>query len=224
MGFRRIWFPGAGTSVAPRAFAELGFDVVSSDFSPVAVAAQEKLAAEPLQADLESYREAFSLEPEQPTKMVVRNHDSRVSLDLPPFDVVLNQRAYQGLSSNDRTAVARTHFDAIRPAGWAMFETMNIPADRRDELEAPLITAGFALPGNESNRWYRAALAETGIPFVIILGRALVPGPNRSEKSQAQLDALTKEFAERAQRESDRDAERLKAPEIRIAHVIYNTG
>src|SRR4051812_137159 len=35
-GFRRVWFPGAGTSAAPRAFAELGFEVVSSDFSAVA--------------------------------------------------------------------------------------------------------------------------------------------------------------------------------------------
>ena len=44
--------PGAGTSAGPRAFAELGFEVVSTDFSTAAVAAQKHLVRAPLDVDL----------------------------------------------------------------------------------------------------------------------------------------------------------------------------
>ena len=80
------------------------------------------------------------------------------------------------------------------------------------------------VPLSESNRWYRAALAATGIRFVLILGRALVPGHARSATDQAKLDALTKEFRERAELEAERSASALASPEVRTAHVVYSTG
>jgi hypothetical protein len=218
-GFRRIWFPGAGTSAGPRAFAELGFEVVSTDFSTAAVAAQEQLARAPLEADLGAFGDAGS---DAAPVMQVLKHDFRKPLDVSPFDVVLNRRAFQGLSSADRAAAARAHHDALRAGGWAMFETMNVAVELRDALEDSLVDVGFVLPLHETHRWYRAALAATGITFVIILGRALVPGQNPSKRDQARLDALTAEFQERAKREAEQTA--LASADARVAHVIYSTG
>lgn len=220
-GFRRIWFPGAGTSAGPRAFAELGFEVVCTDFSLTAIARQTELARAPLDADLGVFGDAAT---EAPTMMQVFKHDFRkpLDVDVSPFDVVLNRRAFQGLGAADRTATARVHYDALRAGGWAVFETMNVAIELRDALEDSLLSAGFSLPLQEANRWYRAALAATGIKFVIILGRALVPGQNPSRRDQARLDTLTAEFAERAKREAEQTAD--ATPDDRIAHVIYSTG
>jgi len=41
-GIERVWFPGCGTSLGPRAYAELGFEVLCSDFSSVSVAALQR--------------------------------------------------------------------------------------------------------------------------------------------------------------------------------------
>jgi hypothetical protein len=46
-GLRRIWFPGGGVSPSARAFAELGFEVLVTDFCPVAVEEQMALASAP---------------------------------------------------------------------------------------------------------------------------------------------------------------------------------
>jgi len=216
--FRRVWFPGAGTSAAPRAFAQLGFDVVSTDFSAVAVEAQERFASAPFTVDLSDYGEKV------PTKLQVLKHDFRQPLDLPPFDVIVNRRSYQGLSTADQATAARQHYDALRPGGWAMFETMNVQGDRRNILEDAIGAAGFSLPLNRSHRWYRAELAKTGLRFVIILGRARIPGPNPSAAEQERLDILTKEFAERSGLEAEEWASRTSARTDRVAHMVYSTG
>lgn len=218
-GFRRIWFPGAGTSAGPRAFAELGFEVVSTDFSTAAIATQERLAGAPLDADLGAFGDGAA---DAPCAMHALKHDFRKPLDLFPFDAILNRRAFQGLSSADREAAARVHHDALRAGGWAMFETMNVAVGLRDALEDSLLDVGFVLPLHETHRWYRTALAATGISFVIILGRALVPGQNPSKSEQARLDAITAEFQARAKREAEHAP--AAPPAARTAHVIYSTG
>jgi hypothetical protein len=221
--FRRIWFPGSGVSVSPRAFAELGFDVLSTDFSPVAAAAQAALAAAPVTAEIDALLRD-QRDSTRPTMLSARQHDFRHPLDADPFDVVLNRRAFQGLSLPDMRAAATIHYRALRQGGWAIFDTMNVQGTRRDDIESTLADAGFAVPLYETHRWYRAALRDTGVDFVMILGRPLVPGANRSQTDQAKLDAVTAQFHERAQREAVATKATFEAASTKIAHVVYSTG
>ena len=164
----RVWFPGSGTSLAPRVFAQLGFDVLSSDFSPVAVAVQESIAVAPLPAEVTAMLEG--LDRHAPSKLATKKHDFRMPLDaVAPFDVVLNVRAFQGLSRDDMPLVAAGHCAALRAGGWAIFETMNVQGEARNQLETVLLNAGFFLPLYDTERWYRAKLKATGIDHVMIL-------------------------------------------------------
>ena len=44
-----------------------------------------------------------------------------------------------------------------------MFETMKVAVELREALEDSLLDVGFVLPLHETHRWYRSALAATGI-------------------------------------------------------------
>jgi hypothetical protein len=225
-GFSRIWFPGCGTCWSARVFAELDFQVLATDFSPVAVAAQEALA----RARVSQRIEAWLREVRRPEsgashrQFSVRLHDFRSALDEPPFDVVLNRRAFQGLSAETMAEAAAVHEKAVRPGGWAIFDTMNVQGVRRDHLEEALVHAGFVVPLYETDRWYRAALRETGVEFVMLLGRPIIPGPHRSAADKAKLEAVRAEYMPRAERELAATRSLLESPDAKIAHVVYSTG
>lgn len=222
-GSQRVWFPGCGTSPGPRAFAELGFDVVCSDFAPVAVAEQEQLARSQLpEAAREMLAEYCANRP--PTRLAVRRHDFRVALDVEPFDVVLNVRAYQGLSTADMRATAKTHIDAVKPGGIAIFDTMNVQGEHRDRIEDSLAEAGFEIPLRDTQRWYRSTLRATGVEFVMILGRPMARSRSTLTTDQAALNAVSGEYQRRSQDEADRTRERFASSEVKVAHVVYSTG
>lgn len=222
-GFARVWFPGSGTSWLPRVCAELGFDVLSTDFSPVAVAWQREAARSPLPPKVESGL-AKHRDSRPPAVMRVEQHDFRQTLSSAPFDVVLNVRAFQGLAVDDMRAAARVHGAAVRSGGWAIFDTSNVQGTRRDDIEDALIDGGFVVPFHETERWYRAALRATGVPFVMILGRPRVYGDARTEQNQAALDALSTEYRERGEAEAKATESLLSSPTVKIAHVVYSTG
>jgi Thiopurine S-methyltransferase (TPMT) len=222
-GFRSVWFPGCGTSLAPRVFAELGFDVLCTDFSSVAVTEQQRFSDSELSKDilkmLEEHRDNRTA-----TRLNARRRDFRAPLEAEPHDVILNVCAFQGLSRGDMRATAKSHFDAVRPGGWTIFQTMNVQGLRRDEIEDSIAEVGFGIPLRETERWYRSALRATAIEFLMILGRPRARGPGKSEKDQERLDALSSEYRIRADQELEATRAKFEAADVRIAHVVYSTG
>jgi hypothetical protein len=111
-----------------------------------------------------------------------------------------------------------------------VFDTINVQGDRRDELEACLVAAGFHVPLYEANRRLRRALAATGIPHVFVLGRPVVPrtGPYEADEAKwrADMAALRGIFAGHEGRlESEYQAEQRRVgPDAKVATVIYSTG
>jgi len=156
--------------------------------------------------------------------MTVRRHNFRNQIDADPFDLILNVRAFQGLSVGDMRAAAKSHFDAVKPGGWTIFDTMNVQGELRDQLEDALAEVGYEIPFRETQRWYRSALRATGIEFVMILGRPLARSLGKSKKEQERLDALSSEYRTRAEKEADATRAKLAAPDVKIAHVVYSTG
>src|SRR5205085_314263 len=93
--------------------------------------------------------------------------------------------------------VAASHFTALRPGGDAIFDTINVQGERRDELEGALVAAGFYVPLFDFNRRLRRELAETGIPHVFILGRPMIvrTGPYLDDAKRAGDTAILRRIA-----------------------------
>jgi hypothetical protein len=135
-------------------------------------------------------------------------------------------RAFQGFEADDMRRIARVHAAALRPGGLAVFETMNVQGDERNQLEDALLDAGLVVPLNESERWYRAVLASTGIPFGFILGRPIVKRWDYEPKpgDQATLNSFAAEYHARQEREARETEALLKDPSTKTACVVYSTG
>jgi hypothetical protein len=130
-------------------------------------------------------------------------------------------------------AAARNFFAALRPGGVAFIDTINVQGRARDVLEDSLIDAGFFLPFNTSERWYRAQLKSTGIVYGMVLERPQIPNcgqyPAKHFHEYAKRDhKILESFrttyeAQRAAEESSVRAV-LDSPQAKIAHVVYSTG
>ena len=139
----RVWFPGCGLDPGPRFYAYVGSTVLATDFSPVAVRVQRRfaeLAPEIMFDDWSSF--VRSNAPfEKYGCFDVAEHDFTTGPPNSVFDVVINCRAFQGLSPSAMTAAARSFFAALRSGGHAFIDTINVQGRRRDVLEASLIDA-----------------------------------------------------------------------------------
>src|SRR5688500_3940487 len=102
---------------------------------------------------------------------------------------------------------ARVHFEALRPGGMAIFETVNAHGELREHLEEVLQHAGFHILCNRTERWYRKALTATAIPFIFIMGKPRADGWAdryrgdssllRRQRDQEKLDSFRTEYEER---------------------------
>ena len=161
----RIWFPGCGLDLYPYTYAQPGCKVLATDFSSVAVR-QERLAADFLKKN-ESARV-------QGTFAVAEQDVTQYAPD-GEFDIVINSRAFQGLSSNAMRAAAGHFYTALRTGGACIIDTINVQGHNRDLIEDSLIAAGFYIPFHKSERWYRQQLDSTGIVYEMVLGRPHIP-------------------------------------------------
>lgn len=221
IGWRDIWVPGCGISPLPSLLARAGFNVIATDLSPVAVAFQQNYPAGLLPEDVAA--------PVAGGSLTAEIHDFRTDFGADRFDLLLNVKSYQAFPVADLPTIAATHARALRAGRRGFFATMNVQGDRRDVLETALETGGFVVPFAEVHRWHRAALRDTGLPFVFILGRPMIPftGEYADEKKRAEgmarLAAIDAEFQRRADAAKAAEQARI-TPATKIATVIYNTG
>jgi hypothetical protein len=150
--------------------------VLATDFSPVAVHVQRGFAALAPEAMFEDWPSFIENNApfERPGRFEVteRFHDRYTEWCLL---VVINCRAFQGLSLNAMLTSANNFFAALRPGGAAIIDTMNVQRRTRDVLVNSLMDARFFLPFSVSERWCRAQLDGTGIICGIALGRPHIP-------------------------------------------------
>jgi SAM-dependent methyltransferase len=220
----RIWFPGCGLDLYPMTYAERGCKVVCTDFSPVAVRYQQRLAT--------AFQQKVKSDEVRGTVAVIE-HDFTLCAPDGTFDVVINCRAFQGLSANAMMAAAKNFYTALRPGGACIIDTMNVQGNRRNLIEDSLIAGGFYIPFHKSERWYRAQLDTTGILYWMVLGRPQIPARDQyppehfsklAERDQQILDSLRVEYERRQQDEAADVNTRADDPEAIVARVVYATG
>jgi hypothetical protein len=231
----RVWFPGCGIDPGPRFYAYVGSTVLATDFSPVAVRAQREFAElgpEIMFRDWSSYVEN-NAPVEKCGRFDVAEHDFTSGPAPGVFDVVVNCRAFQGLSPSAMIAAARHFFAALRRGGAAIIDTVNVQGTVRNVLENNLIDAGFFLPFSASERWYRAQLESTGILYGMVLGRPQIPNCGQypakhfdeyAQRDRKILDSFRAEYEARLAAEEPSVRAVLDSPEAIVAHVVYATG
>ena len=93
---------------------------------------------------------------------------------------------------------------------------MNGQGKHRDVIEDTLVNARFYVPLYAHNKWYRKALAETGIPHMFVLGNPIIPErsdyPYKHARGSAEyehdigiLRALTTRYHSNMQTEYDKE-------------------
>ena len=231
----RVWFPGCGIDQGPRFYAYLGCTVLATDFSPFAVCVQRKfaeLAPEIMFTDWSSFDKSKAPF-ENCGQFEVAEHDFTTGPPAGVFDLVINCRAFQGLSPSAMTAAATHFFTALRPGCAAIIDTINVQGRARDVLEDCLIDAGFFLPFRASDRWYRAQLQDTGIIYGMVLGRPLIPNRGQypadqfdecAQRDRKILESFRAEYEARLAAEEPSVKAVLDSPEAIVARVVYATG
>jgi len=221
----RIWFPGCGLDPFPKAYAQRKCKVLATDFSTVAVAYQRRVAAAMLkEGGPATVQAAFS----------VAEHDFTQGAPDGEFDVVINCRAFQGLASDAMRVAAEHFFAALRPGGACILDTMNVQgSDRRALIEDSLTAAGFFVPFQKAERWYRQQLDRTGIVYWWVLGRPRIPVHHPypterfrkfAERDQKILDSFRAEYERRLQDEAAEVNAICSKPTSTVAHLVYATG
>lgn len=144
----RVWFPGCGTDSLPIFYAHVGCAVLATDISQVAIRRQREFAARSPETMFEHWRLFLRSHPlpENKGHFDVANHDFTSGVPLGLFDVVINTRAFQGLTPTAMTLAARHFHTALRPGGVATFETINVQGRFRDVIESSPVEGGFFLP------------------------------------------------------------------------------
>jgi len=229
-GWFNVWFPGCGFSPLPRAMSEFGFSVHASDIAASAIEFQTNNSdiVKPLLSGVAVERD--DLPPGSLNPIV---HDFRTPLEV-TIDVIFNIKSFQALPKASMKAAAESHFKALRDGGIAFFDTMNVQGDRRDLLEDTLVDAGFYVPLHAHNKWYRKALADTGIPHMFVLGTPMIPqrddypyphacGSAEYNRDVGILRDLTAQYRENMQTEYDKEQE-LISDDAKQAQIIYSTG
>lgn len=231
----RVWFPGCGIDPLPRFLAFLGCRVVASDFSPAAIRVQQRFASLIPEAMFQGWP-AFAAAKgpfERVGSFVTAQQDFTLGKPDGEYDVVINSRAFQGLSPESMGAAARHFFAALRPGGSAVLDTMKVQVSRREVIEDALTSAGFFLPFSNANRWYRDQLRSTGIPYVLILDRPHVVDMSRypadrctefAQRDQASLASFRAEYEARLKDEALSVQAVLEKQHVKVALVEYNSG
>jgi len=220
----RIWFPGCGLDPYPYTYGQQGCKVLGTDFSSVAVRYQQRRAA------------AFLKENESAKvqgAFAVAEHDFTQAAPDGEFDVVINCRAFQGLSSGAMRAAAGHFYASLRAGGACIIDTMNVQGLDRNLIEDSLIAAGFYIPFQKSERWYRQELDSTGIVYGMVLGRPHIPARDQyspehfselAKRDQQILDSFRVEYETRRQDEATEVHAIVNDPATIVAHVVYATG
>ena len=226
-----VWFPGCGFSPLPRVFASFGFTAYATDIAPSAIEYQRHNDSnvQPLLAGVtvDSTRERSG-------SLVAEIHDFRTSYGDENVDAIFNIKAIQGLPATSMSSACRSHFAALRPGGVAFFDTMNVQGERCDQLEDALADAGFYVPIRDLNKWYRQALADTGIPHMFVLGAPMIPQrddypyPHKRGSPEYNRDVqilrdLTADYRSRMQPEYEKEQQTVDDT-TKHAQVIYSTG
>lgn len=223
---KTIWFAGCGISLLPKALSQRGFEVYSTDISPTAITFQNS-NDDNIQNLIDTQ---IKLEIDTSGSIHAEIHDFRESFKTEFFDLIINTRALQGFDRKTMEVVSKTHFDALKPSRQAIFDTINVQGERREFFEDSLVNAGFLIPFYELDRWYRAKLNETKLPYVFILGNPMLPAygiyadREKREHDTQILRKITTEYREKQQLELESEREKLKNPTAKIASIIYSTG
>ena len=165
-------------------------------------------------------------------EVAAERHDFLEPYATNAFEIIVNAKALQGFRTENQRLVARTHYQALKPKGTAIFQVQNVQDKLADDVENALEEAGFLVPGVEANRWRRRMLRETGIPYAIVLGRAVIPrtGDYREdaelrERDMARLAVFDAEYEERLKAEQERAVKRAaEDSEVRFVQMIWGTG
>lgn len=167
--------------------------MLATDFSTVAVAYQQRVA-------LAILKEAGT--GELHGSLTVEEHDFTLSKPDGEFDVVINNRAFQGLSPARMGAAAAHFYAGLRPGGVCILLTMNVgSSEGRDLIEDSLLVAGFVIPGSKSERWYRQQVDNGGS------GDSFRPEYERRYKDEAQEGIAL-----------------INNPAYKVGYVIYGSG
>ncbi|PZO38909.1 MAG: hypothetical protein DCF19_15680 [Pseudanabaena frigida] len=248
---RDIWFPGCGTSIVPKVFAELGFNTWATDVSDFAVAIQHefteksveqileygrRISVQNEQGELESqtlvnyllmYHCADDYSFEKQGTFEVVNHDFRTSFYHAKFDCIVNIKAFQVFLSNAQRQIARVHYDALKSGGLAVFQTQNIVGKADLELKASLLNAGFHIQGFKTSSWFWNTLSEM-LPLDLLHSYGVFEdyfwSDSDRQKYSKTLESLRQEFKQRSERESEETAHLLNDGETKVAKVFAWSG
>ncbi len=235
---RKVWFPGCGLDITPFIYSHAGCRVFGTDISAYLINFLNELATENIEALIENH-EAFAKELKdhgfefEHLKPRFLTHDFRESFAEGKFDLIVNKKSFQLLPQESLKKASKTFFEATTVGGKAIFITLNVQGERRSIIEDHLIEAGYYIPGNKTERWYRNVLDATGILYAMVLGRAVVPqwgqyddkgGEEQATKDKEILRAYDKEYLDRKKTEQQEDECVLHDGKTKLAYVIYNTG
>lgn len=222
-----IWLPGCGVSLLPKLLCRAGFDVYATDISETAVVFQ-------LENSDERVNELIAesgIDQSSEGNLKVEVQDFRKGYLPENFDIILNIKAIQGVDNHEMVLIAKVHFDSLRPGRTAIFDTMNVQGERRESLEAAIVSAGFFLPFYELSKDYRRKLADTGFPYVFVLGSPMIPRVGEYEDEMkwetdvAVLRSIWNEFREKQVTHQNEIKQHYdRHPETKTASLIYSTG
>lgn len=223
---KTIWIPGCGVSLLPSLLSNAGFTVHATDISQIAVDFQLGSRSDVIDMLLQR------VEIESNGGSLVANvHDFQTEYEVEFFDLVINVKAIQGFNVAEMKKIAFSHFRSLKSGKQAIFDTMNVQGELRENLEYAVVNAGFFLPFYELNLQFRRSLNETGFPYVFVLGQPFIPRSNEYEddaKWNRDMNVLRKISADFNEKRSA-EQERVKAyyeqtPEAITATIIYSTG
>ncbi|MCB9639207.1 MAG: class I SAM-dependent methyltransferase [Myxococcales bacterium] len=222
---KRVWFAGYGLSLAPLLFASYGCSVWATEISPSAVRMLARLQTPRwtrLVPQLTALLKASDLPPppHPPLMLYPQHQDFCLQAPEEEFDLLLNFRAFQCLSSNQQREAAQIFFDALRLGGLAIFEAHNLSPTERLQLENLLEDIGFVMPFNQAERWYQEERQKIGEAVSIFRGMTFsteetYPQDAEQERSLKLREDYTKRIRE-AQKSTSGTQRRA-----RFARVIY---
>jgi hypothetical protein len=143
-------------------------------------------------------------------------------------DVIINTRAFQGLSATAMHAAARRFHAALRPGGACIIDTMNVQGALRDRIEDSIdrrrvLSALSAI----STLVSPSSSSSSGIGYEMLMGRPRVRRPAIRRTvggGQVVLDSFRAEYERRAQEEAAEVQAIAEDKTTVLAQVVYATG